>query len=68
MFPFSAKLASDFPIPAKPLSMKTLFYEIKPVAIKVHGEFGFADYVYSLIMQTPDGKKKMKEVPGPTSS
>jgi ketosteroid isomerase-like protein len=35
---------------------KTLVYDIKPVAIQVHGNFAFADYYYTTIMKNPDGK------------
>ncbi len=40
---------------------KIPFYEIKPLAIKVHGEFAFADYTYSLVMVYPDGKRKSEK-------
>jgi len=38
---------------------KVLDYEIKPVGIKVYGDFAFADY-YSTLSDV-DGKKKMEE-------
>lgn len=37
---------------------KVLVYEIKPVAIKVHGDFAFAHYCYSLIHK--EGKEEEK--------
>jgi len=39
---------------------KTLAYEIKPVGIRVHGDFAFADYYYSLLSER-DGKRKTEE-------
>ena len=39
---------------------KVLAYDIKPVGIKVHGDFAFADYYYSLLTEM-DGKKKSEE-------
>jgi ketosteroid isomerase-like protein len=36
----------------------TVVYEIKPVAIKIHGDVAFVDYYYSQIMKGPDGKEK----------
>jgi len=39
----------------------TVVYEIKPVAIKIHGDVAFVDYYYSQIMKGPDGKEKPSE-------
>ena len=39
---------------------KMLAYEIKPVGIRVHGDFAFADYYYSMVNEM-DGKKKNEE-------
>jgi ketosteroid isomerase-like protein len=41
--------------------VKIPFYEIKPVAIKVYGDFAFADYIYTMFMDMPDGKKKTEK-------
>ena len=41
--------------------VKVPFYEIKPLAIKVYGDFAFADYNYFMFMETPDGKKKSEK-------
>jgi len=41
--------------------VKVPFYEIKPLAIKVYGDFAFADYNYVMFMETPDGKKKSEK-------
>jgi ketosteroid isomerase-like protein len=41
--------------------VKVPVYQIKPVAIKVYGDFAFADYVYTMVMETPDGKKKTEK-------
>jgi ketosteroid isomerase-like protein len=37
---------------------KTLVYDIRPVAIQVHGDFAFADYYYTQIMKNADGKNE----------
>ncbi len=37
---------------------KTLVYDIKPVAIQVHGNFAFADYYYMQILKNADGKNE----------
>jgi ketosteroid isomerase-like protein len=39
---------------------KILAYDIKPVGIRVFGDFAFADYYYSFASEM-DGKKKMEE-------
>jgi ketosteroid isomerase-like protein len=57
----------DSPVPGDKATMKkfitqeyqlykTLLYDIKPVAIQVHGNFAFADYYYTLIMKNTEGK------------
>jgi ketosteroid isomerase-like protein len=35
---------------------KTLVYDIKPVAIQVHGDFAFVHYYYMQILKNADGK------------
>lgn len=35
---------------------KTLVYDIKPVAIQVHGNFAFADYYYMQLVKNAEGK------------
>ncbi|MGE5236922.1 MAG: YybH family protein [Acidobacteriota bacterium] len=35
---------------------KTLIYDIKPVAIQVHGNIAFVDYYYQQMMKTSEGK------------
>jgi ketosteroid isomerase-like protein len=37
---------------------KTLVYDIRPVAIQVHGDFAFADYYYTQIVKNADGKNE----------
>ena len=37
--------------------MKFPYYSIQPLAIKVYGDFAFADYIYSYVRESPDGKK-----------
>ena len=57
----------DSPVPGDKATMKkfitqeyqmykTLVYDIKPVAIQVHGNFAFADYYYTLIVKNAEGK------------
>jgi len=41
--------------------VKVPVYQIKPVAIKVYGDFAFADYTYFMFMEMPDGKKKSEK-------
>lgn len=41
--------------------VKTTFYEIKPLAIKIYGDVAFVHYNYTLFMDTPDGKKKSEK-------
>ena len=36
----------------------TVVYEIKPVAIVIHGDVAFVDYYYSQIVKGADGKEK----------
>ena len=40
---------------------KVLLYDIKPVGIRVFGDFAIADYYYSLVNSDADGKKKVEE-------
>ena len=40
---------------------KVLLYDIKPVAIKVHGNFAFVHYYYSLLQQEKKGKEKSEQ-------
>jgi ketosteroid isomerase-like protein len=35
---------------------KTLVYDIKPVAIQVHGDIAFVDYYYQQMVKTSEGK------------
>jgi ketosteroid isomerase-like protein len=39
---------------------EVLVYEIKPVAINVHGNFAFVHYYYSDLTKNSEGKKKME--------
>jgi ketosteroid isomerase-like protein len=41
--------------------VKVPFYEIKPLAIKIYGDFAFVHYLYVMYMETPDGKKKSEK-------
>ena len=40
--------------------VKIPLYEIKPLAIVIHGDFAFVDYVYFMITEA-DGKKKSEK-------
>ena len=40
--------------------VKVPVYDIKPVAIKIHGEFAFVDYYYSMVKENKDGKKSFE--------
>lgn len=40
---------------------KVLLYDIKPVGIRVFGDFAIVDYYYSLVNSDGDGKKKAEE-------
>jgi ketosteroid isomerase-like protein len=42
------------------MGRKVINYDIKPVGIRVFGDFAFADYYYSTFSDV-DGKKKMEE-------
>jgi ketosteroid isomerase-like protein len=37
---------------------KTLVYDVKPVGIKIHGDFAFVDYIYTQIVKGADGKEE----------
>lgn len=39
---------------------KVLIYNIKPVAIKVHGDFAIVHYYYSQLVQNKEGKENMR--------
>jgi ketosteroid isomerase-like protein len=41
--------------------MKIPLYEIKPLAIKIYGDFAFVHYTYVMFMVDPDGKKKSEK-------
>ena len=41
--------------------IKIPLYEIKPLSIKVYGDFAFVHYMYVMFMETPDGKKKSEK-------
>lgn len=41
--------------------VKVPFYEIKPLSVKVYGDFAFVHYIYVMFMETPDGKKKSEK-------
>ena len=40
--------------------VKVPVYDIKPVAIKIHGEIAFVDYYYSMVKESKDGKKSFE--------
>jgi ketosteroid isomerase-like protein len=40
---------------------KVLVYDIKPVAIQVHGNFAFADYYYTQVVKNAEGKEENVE-------
>ena len=37
--------------------VKTLIYDIKPVAIKIHGDVAIVDYFYTTVKENKEGKK-----------
>ncbi len=40
---------------------KTVLYDIKPVGIKVMGNFAFADYYYTVVHKNAEGKEKSEQ-------
>ena len=46
---------------------QTLVHDIRPVAIKIHGDIAFVHYYYMQLIKDAEGKSRMSKVAGLTS-